>query len=88
MIDFAYATWCRRGDSNPHRNHAHFVSPYDEADTYVVQHDFLHMSFYKEDFKDFVDCLLVALREMERDEKTAVVPIRLVEAVPVPAERL
>jgi len=41
-----------------------------------------------DDFKDFVDCLLVALREMERDEKTAVVPIRLVEAVPVPAERL
>ena len=54
----------------------------------MVQHDFLHMSFYREDFKDFVDCLLVALREMERDEKTAVVPIRLVEAVPVPAERL
>lgn len=41
-----------------------------------------------DDFKDFVDCLLVALREMERDEETAVVPIRLVEAAPVPAERL
>ena len=25
---------------------------YDEADTYVVQHDFLHMSFYKEDLRD------------------------------------
>ena len=61
---------------------------YAEADTYVVQHDFLHMSFYKDDFKEFVDTLLVALREMERDEETAVVPIRLVEAVPVPAERL
>jgi hypothetical protein len=53
-----------------------------------MQHDFLHMSFYKEDFKEFVDCLLVALREMERDEESAVVPIRLVEAVSVPAERL
>jgi hypothetical protein len=54
----------------------------------VVQHDFLHMSFYREDFKEFVDCLLVALREMERDEEGAVVPIRLVEPVPIPAERL
>ena len=42
----------------------------------------------KDDFKEFVDCLLVALREMERDEESAVVPIRLVEAAPVPAERV
>jgi len=61
---------------------------YDEADTYVVQHDFMHLSFFKDDFKEFVECLLVALREMERDDDTTVVPIRLVEAVPVPAERL
>ena len=26
---------------------------YDEAETYVVQHDFLHMSFYREDLRDF-----------------------------------
>lgn len=25
-------------------NHAQFVSPYDEADSYFVSHDFLHMS--------------------------------------------
>jgi len=42
----------------------------------------------KDDFKEFVDTLIVALREMERDKETAVVPIRLVEAVPVPTERL
>jgi hypothetical protein len=35
-----------------------------------------------------VDTLLVALREMERDDESAVVPIRLVEAAPVPVERL
>ena len=61
---------------------------YEDAETFVVQHDFLHMSFYREDFKEFVDCLLVALKEMERDDESAVVPIRLVEAVPVPTERL
>jgi len=54
----------------------------------VVQHDFMHLSFFKDDFKEFVDTLIVALREMERDKETAVVPIRLVEAVPVPTERL
>lgn len=26
---------------------------YDEADTYVIQHDFMHLSFFKDDFKDF-----------------------------------
>ncbi len=41
---------------------------YDEADTLVVQHEFLHISFYKEDFKDFVDTLLAALRKIERTE--------------------
>ena len=69
-------------------NHSGFVCPYEDAETFVVQHDFLHMSFYREDFKEFVDCLLVALKEMERDDESAVVPIRLVEAVPVPTERL
>jgi hypothetical protein len=39
---------------------------YDEADTYVVQHDFLHMSFFKDDFKEFVDTLVVALRQIEK----------------------
>ena len=41
---------------------------YDEADTYVVQHDFMHLSFFKDDFREFVDTLLVALREMEKRE--------------------
>ncbi|MBU1671511.1 MAG: hypothetical protein KJ993_10475 [Actinobacteria bacterium] len=39
---------------------------YDEADTYVVQHDFLHMSFFQDDFKEFVDTLTVALRQIEK----------------------
>ena len=39
---------------------------YDEADTYVVQHDFMHLSFYKDDFKEFVDTLVVALRQIEK----------------------
>ena len=30
-------------------NHVGFVSPYDEADTYVVQHDFMHLSFFEDD---------------------------------------
>ena len=41
---------------------------YDEAETYVVQHDFMHLSFFKDDFKEFVDTLVVALREMEKKE--------------------
>ncbi|MDD5747694.1 MAG: hypothetical protein PHP64_01355 [Actinomycetota bacterium] len=41
---------------------------YEDADTYVVQHDFLHMSFFKDDFKEFVDTLIVALRQVERME--------------------
>ena len=41
-----------------------------------------------DDFREFVDTLLIALREMERDGDDVVHPMRLVEAVPVPAERL
>ena len=41
---------------------------YDEADTYVVQHDFMHLSFYKDDFREFVDTLVVALRQMDQAE--------------------
>ncbi|MDD5747697.1 MAG: hypothetical protein PHP64_01370 [Actinomycetota bacterium] len=37
----------------------------------MVQHDFLHMSFFKEDFKEFVDTLIVALRQVERMESPA-----------------
>ena len=28
----------------------------------------MHLSFYKEDFREFVDTLVVALREMEKAE--------------------
>jgi len=41
---------------------------YDEADTYVVQHDFMHLSFYEDDFREFVDTLTVALRQIEKSE--------------------
>ena len=41
---------------------------YDEADTFVVQHDFMHLSFYKDDFREFVDTLAVALRKVEQVE--------------------
>ena len=41
---------------------------YDEADTYVVQHDFLHMSFFKPDFLDFVDTLLEARKRINLNE--------------------
>ena len=41
---------------------------YDEADTYVVQHDFLHMSFFKPDFLEFVDTLLEARNQVCVDE--------------------
>jgi hypothetical protein len=39
---------------------------YDEADTLVVQHDFMHLSFYKDDFREFVDTLVVALRQIDQ----------------------
>jgi len=32
----------------------------------VVQHDFMHLSFFKDDFKEFVDTLVVALRLVEK----------------------
>jgi hypothetical protein len=41
---------------------------YDEADTLVIQHDFMHLSFYKDDFREFVDTLAVALRKIEQVE--------------------
>jgi hypothetical protein len=41
---------------------------YDEADTYVVQHDFMHLSFYQDDFREFVDTLSTAVRQMDRCE--------------------
>ncbi|MBN2168376.1 MAG: hypothetical protein JW738_03965 [Actinobacteria bacterium] len=44
------------------------VWKYEEADTFVVQHDFVHMSFFKEEFKDFVETLITALRTIERCE--------------------
>lgn len=50
---------------------------YDEADTYVVQHDFMHLSFYKDDFKEFVDTLVVAMRQVDRSES----PVRHIHPV-------
>jgi len=41
---------------------------YDEAETFVLQHDFLHLSFFKDDFRDFVDTLQAALREIDKRE--------------------
>jgi len=41
---------------------------YDEADTFVVQHDFMHLSFYKDDFGEFVDTLVAARRAMDKRE--------------------
>lgn len=52
---------------------------YDEADTYVVQHDFMHLSFFKDDYKEFVDTLVVALRLIEKSES----PIRHIHPVAV-----
>ncbi len=52
---------------------------YDEADTYVVQHDFMHLSFFRDDFKEFVDTLVVALRAIEKSES----PIRHIHPVAV-----
>lgn len=48
--------------------HVGFVSPFDEADTYVVQHDFMHLSFYKDDFREFVDTLVAAQRAIDDRE--------------------
>ncbi len=50
---------------------------YDEADTYVVQHDFMHLSFYKDDFKEFVDTLVAAMRQVDKIES----PIRHIHPV-------
>ncbi len=52
---------------------------YDEADTYVVQHDFMHLSFFKDDFREFVDTLVVALRQIEKAQS----PIKHIHPVAV-----
>jgi hypothetical protein len=41
---------------------------YDEADTYVVQHDFMHLSFFRDDFREFVDTLAAAVRKEDSAE--------------------
>ena len=33
-----------------------------------MQHNFMHLSLFRDDFKEFVDTLLVALREIEKAE--------------------
>ena len=45
----------------------------------MVQHDFMHLSFFKDDFKEFVDTLVVALRTIERGDS----PIRHIHPVAV-----
>ena len=52
---------------------------YDEAETLVIQHDFMHLSFFQDDFKEFVDTLVVALRMIEKAES----PIRHIHPVVV-----
>ena len=44
-----------------------------------MQHDFMHLSFFKDDFKEFVDTLVVALRTIEKTES----PIRHIHPVTV-----
>ena len=52
---------------------------YDEADTYVVQHDFMHLSFFQDDFREFVETLVAGLRAVEKAES----PIRHIHPVMV-----
>ena len=54
---------------------------YDEADTFVLQHDFLHLSFFIDDFREFVDTLVAALRQVEKLESpvTHIHPVLLRE---------
>jgi hypothetical protein len=57
---------------------------YDEADTFVVQHDFMHLSFYKDDFREFVDTLLVAVRQIDKaqDPVSHIHPVVLLSETP------
>ena len=41
---------------------------WDEAETFVIQHDFMHLSFFKDDFREYVDTLVVALRPVQKAE--------------------
>jgi hypothetical protein len=43
-------------------------SPCDEAEIFVLQHDFMHLSFYKDDFREFVDTLAAAQRAIDKRE--------------------
>ena len=46
------------------------VSASDEADTYVAQHGFMHLSFHRYDFREFVDTPVAALRQIEGADST------------------
>ena len=50
---------------------------YEEADTVVVQHECVHISFYKDDFRVYAETLSEALMALEGKEG-AVTPLRVV----------
>ena len=43
---------------------------YDDADTIVIQHEFMHLSFYKDDFRTFMDTLIESLVSLDADSIT------------------
>ena len=49
-------------------NNNSLVCACDEAETLVVQYDFLRLSFFADDFKDFVDTLVAAQRAIDKTE--------------------
>jgi hypothetical protein len=40
---------------------------YEDADTIVVQHQFVHLSFYDDDFRQFVETLVEAVSALDSD---------------------
>lgn len=47
-----------------------------------MQHDFLHLSLFQDDFREFVDTLMVALRQIEKSNNplARIHPVVLTEA--------
>lgn len=41
-----------------------------EADNFAVQHEFVHLSFHKQEFQTFIECLNEAWQKHQRDDGT------------------
>jgi len=50
---------------------------YEEAETVVVQHECVHISFFKGDFEEYAETVITALKALKGEDETPA-PLRVV----------